>query len=163
MKFRNFDKYEVYEDGRIWSYKYKKFLKPQTLPNGYQQVCLTDNEGKTKMYYVHRVVWEAVTRSQIQPGMEINHISEVKNENSFSNLELVTPKQNINYGTGNARRAESQSKQVYQYSKDGELIAVWESTKEAQRNGFNSGSVAKCCNGKIKSHKGYIWSYEPIK
>ena len=27
-KFRDYDKYEVFEDGRIWSYKSKKFLKP---------------------------------------------------------------------------------------------------------------------------------------
>ena len=29
-KFRNFEKYEVYEDGRIWSYKTNKWLKPKT-------------------------------------------------------------------------------------------------------------------------------------
>ena len=47
-KFRNFEKYEVYEDGRIWSCKYKKFLKTVTLPSGYQIVSLSDNEGKIK-------------------------------------------------------------------------------------------------------------------
>ena len=56
MKFRDYSKYEVYEDGRIWSYRKKKFLKPATLPNGYQKVTLTDNEGKQKNYYLHRVV-----------------------------------------------------------------------------------------------------------
>ena len=114
------------------------------------------------MYYLHRVVWESVTSEQIQSDMQINHRNEIKTDNTISNLELVSPKQNINYGTGNERRAESQSKQVYQYSKEGELIAVWKSTKEAQRKGYKSGSVSKCCNGKIKQHRGYIWSYEPI-
>ena len=48
MKFRDYSNYEVYEDGRIWSYLRNKFLKPQTVKGGYQQVCLTDNEGKRK-------------------------------------------------------------------------------------------------------------------
>ena len=54
------------------------------------------------------------------------------------------------------------SKQVYQYSLDGELIRVWESTMEAVRNGFNSGNVSSCCNGKLKTHGGYKWSFNPL-
>ena len=47
-KFRDFDKYEIYEDGRIWSYKTKRFLKPITRKDGYQIVNLYDNDGKMK-------------------------------------------------------------------------------------------------------------------
>lgn len=43
-KFRNYSNYEIYPDGKIWSYKYKKFLKPKTNKWGYQQVKLYDNE-----------------------------------------------------------------------------------------------------------------------
>lgn len=82
-KFRNFDKYEVYEDGRIWSYKYKKFLKLATLPSGYQIVSLSDNEGKIKNYLVHRVVYESVTGEPIPEGMQVNHINECKTDNRF--------------------------------------------------------------------------------
>lgn len=162
-KFRNFEKYEVYEDGRIWSYSRKKFLKPKTEKNGYQRVGLYDDEGKQKWYLLHRVVWEAITGKPITENLEINHRSEDKTENFFDNLELVSPKQNINYGTGNARRAKALSKQVYQYTKEGELIAVWESTMECGRNGYNQCHVTSCCIGKRKSHKGYIWSYKPIE
>ena len=49
-KFRDFEKYDVYEDGRIWSYKSKKFLKHQTDKDGYQIVCLINNELKKKRY-----------------------------------------------------------------------------------------------------------------
>ena len=71
MKFRDYTKYEVFEDGRIWSYWTNKFLKPQTTKDGYQQVNLYDYEGKMKHYLVHRVVWEAVTGSPIPEGYEI--------------------------------------------------------------------------------------------
>ena len=162
-KFRNFDKYEVYEDGRIWSYSSKKFLKPSTLPNGYQQVCLVDNEWKKKCYQLHRVVFESVTGSQIPKGMQVNHIDECKKNNSFANLNLMTCKENINYGTGIERRAKARlngkhSKAVGAF-KDGKLVLSFPSISEAKRNGFNLGHVYTCCNGKRKSHKGYEWRY----
>ena len=43
--------------------------------------------------------------------------------------------------------------------KDGKLVLSFPSTKEAGRNGFESSSVAKCCRGKLKTHKGYTWKY----
>lgn len=53
-------------------------------------------------------------------------------------------------------------KQVYQYTLDGEFIKTWQSTRECGRNGYNQCSISKCCNGKLKTHKGYRWSYEPL-
>ena len=162
--FKDFTKYEIYEDGRIWSYSRKKFLKPQTNKNGYKQVGLTDNEGKRKMYYLHRVVWESVNGSPIPEGYEINHRSEVKTENMISNLELISHKENNNYGTRNFRIAKSntngkRSKSVGAFNKNGELVMSFPSTNEARRNGFDQSAVAKCCNGKLKTHKGYTWRY----
>ena len=163
MKFRDFTKYEVFEDGRIYSYKSKKFLKPATRKDGYQIVSLTDNEGKQKTYYLHRVVWEAVTREQIPKGYEINHISEVKTSNMISNLELLTHKENNNYGSRNSRAAEALSKQVGAY-KDEELVMTFPSTQEAGRQGFNEGAVAACCRNCFHRegnnvYKGFEWRY----
>lgn len=158
-KFRNYEKYEIYEDGRIWSYKYKKFLKPKIEKKGYQRVRLTDNEGKAKMYLVHRVVFEAVSGKPIPENLEVNHINEDKTDNRFCNLNLLTHKDNVNYGTGISRRAESISKQVGAFNKNGELVMTFKSTIEAQRQGFECGCISKCCNGKLKHHKGYTWKY----
>lgn len=157
-KFRNYDNYDVYPDGRIFSYYTNKFLKPKTNKNGYQVVLLYDNEGNRKMYYLHRVVYESVSGKPIPQGMQINHRSEVKTENFFENLELMSPKQNTNYGTGIARRAKTQSKQVGAF-KNGKLVMTFASTNEAGRQGFNQQNVSDCCNGKRKNHKGYTWKY----
>lgn len=54
---------------------------------------------------------------------------------------------------------EKYAKQVYQYTKEGELVKVWESTAECGRNGYNQGNVVSCCNGNLKTYKGYVWSY----
>ena len=162
-KFRQYDKYEVYEDGKIWSYKTNKWLKPVTMKNGYQRVTLSDNEGNIKKYYLHRVVYEAVTGEPIPNNLQCNHISEDKTDCSFSNINLLTPKENINWGTCIERRAKKQtngnrSKSVGAF-KDGELIMVFPSTMEAQRQGFYSSHIVDCCNGKRKTHKGFEWLY----
>lgn len=157
-KFRQYDKYEVYDDGRIFSYKTKKFLKPYTMKNGYQLVHLSDNKGKIKTYYVHRVVYETFSGEPIPPNMQCNHIDEMKDNNARSNLNLMSPKQNTNWGSGIARRTKKISKQVGAF-KDGELVLKFQSTMEAGRNGFCQVSVARCCRGEKKTHKGYEWRY----
>ena len=170
--FRNYSKYEVLDDGKIFNYNTKKFLKPTTNHNGYQRVSLVDNEGKRKWYFVHRIVWEAVTGSPIPKGMQINHRSEDKTENMITNLELVSPKENCNFGTRNSRISKSKKgiipkanpqKQVGAF-KDGKLVMIFKSTREARRNGFDNGNVSKCCkNCYLREgnnvYKGYEWRY----
>ena len=158
-KFRDYDKYEVFDDGRIWSYRKNKFLKPWTNKDGYKIVCLVDNEGKRKMYRLHRVVYETFSGEPIPEGMQCNHISEDKIDCSFANINLMSPKQNINWGSRNKRVAKALSKQVGAFNKNGELVMVFQSTIEAQRNGFHSGCISMCCNGKLKTHRGYTWKY----
>ena len=172
MRFRDYMKYEVFEDGRIWSYSHKKFLKPSTLPNGYQQVKLSDNECKPKMYYLHRVVYEAVTGEPIPEGLDVNHINEIKTDNRFSNLNLMTRKENINWGTGIERCNKSKKgiipkanpqKQVGAFKK-GELVMMFQSTNEAGRNGFDQSAVSACCRKCFNRegnniYKGYEWRY----
>ena len=163
MKFRNYDKYEVYEDGRIWSYKTKRFLKPKTNQYGYQQVTLSDNEGNRKKYQVHRVVYETFSGEPIPPNMQCNHINEIKTDNRFCNINLMTPKQNTNWGSGIERCRKARingkcSKPVGAF-KNGKIIFNFPSTSEAGRQGFCQTSVAACCRGKLKTHKRFEWRY----
>lgn len=163
--FRDYKNYDVLEDGRILSKKSNKFLKPQTRPSGYQQVCLIDNEGKKHWEYVHRVTWIAVNGVwEIPKDYEIHHIDECTTNNHISNLLLCSHQENCNHGTRNERIAKTQtnrqdqSKRVVAF-KNGELIMCFPSTREAGRLGFNQGHVAECCRGEKKTHKGYEWRY----
>lgn len=168
--FRDFTKYEVYDDGRVWSYKSNKFLKPHLDKDGYYQIRLTGNEGKQKSYLVHRVVYESVSGEPIPEGMQVNHINEDKTDNRFfENLNLLTPKENTNWGTCVARRAKTNtnnpkhSKQVGAY-KDGELVMTFPSLNEAYRQGFHSGHISECCRNSFHRegnnvYKGYTWKY----
>lgn len=162
-KLLNYDNYEIYADGRIWSYKRNKFLKPITIKGGYQRVYLYDNEGKRKMYLVHRLVYEAVTGEQIPYVLQVNHIDENKTNNNINNLNLMTPKENMNWGTGLERSAKAKtngkcSKKVGAY-RNGELVMTFPSTMEAQRSGFHHSAVGKCCNGKWTHYKGFEWRF----
>lgn len=51
------------------------------------------------------------------------------------------------------------ARKVAQYTLDGKFIKEWPSTMECQRHGFISTAVCACCNGRRKTHKGYIWKY----
>ena len=45
-------------------------------------------------------------------------------------------------------------------SLSGELIRVWNSTREAEREeGFDHTHIRKCCIGRQKFHKNYKWMY----
>lgn len=156
--------------GRIRSMWYGKvrILKPQKV-KGYLQVGL-HKDGRAKMLYVHRLVWEAFN-GEIPEGYEINHISEDKTDNRLENLNLMTPKENINYGTGNHRRSCKLkgkkrndvsiylSKPILQYTLTGEFVREYSSLSECCKiNGYRSCShISECCRGKRKTYKGYIW------
>lgn len=160
--------YEVSNFGRVKSLNYnntncKKNLKPRFIKCGYKTIYLNKNNIQ-KGFLIHRLVYEAFYGT-IPEGMQINHINEIKSDNSIWNLNLMTPKENSNWGTGTKRCTLKRlngkmSKKVYQYNIDGEFVREWASTRECGRNGFHQSSVAACCRGEKLQYKGYIWKYK---
>lgn len=142
------------------SYRRKeKILKPKLTRDGYYLVGLFKNSNE-KFYQVHRLVYEAFN-GQIPEGLQVNHINEIKTDNRLSNLNLMTPKENTNYGTGIERRAKSKSKPVLQFTLEDILIKEYPSTKQAEREtGFSHQNIIKCCKGKYKTAYGFKWKYK---
>ena len=165
----------------------EKILKQGKKKNGYLYVILW-KEGKYKTCLVHRLVAQAFLENPNNYSC-VNHKDENKENNCVENLEWCDAKYNINHGTCIQRRVANmdyktkvantdykaigrknaekltngvRSKQVYQYSKDGTLVAIYPSVAECGRNGYHQGVVTQCCNGKRKSHKGFKWSYTPL-
>ena len=147
--------YGITSCGRVWSYKRKIFLKPCKTKNGYLQVTLFKN-GDRERVYVHRIVLETYEPCENMKDLQVNHKSEIKIDNSLNNLEWLTAKENINYGTHNKRIAAARGKKVRCI----ETGIVYSSISEASRQtGINIGSISQCCNGKQKTAGGFHWEF----
>lgn len=136
----------------------EKILKPK-LTRGYYEVGLFKNSIR-KMYLVHRLVWEAFN-GHIPEGLQVNHINEVKTDNRLSNLNLMTAKENTNWGSRNERISKNCSKPVLQFTLDNILVKEFLSIIQIERElGFSCGNIVNCCKGRYKTAYGYIWRYK---
>ena len=170
--------YKVSNLGKILSLDYNHTGKPELMTpfqekNGYFKVILSKNKEK-KTCLVHRLVAETFLpnpkgkpcvnhRIEGKEGKSINMVffnEDGTIDKERTTIEWATYEENNNYETRNERIAKALSKRVLQLSLTGELIREWDSTMECGRNGFNQGNIVACCNGKRKTHKGFIWKYE---
>ena len=169
----NYEGYKISNLGRVKSLeridargnkRKEKILKPSIDRKGYYRVALCKN-SKVKKYYVHRLVYEAFN-GQIPEGLQVNHINEIKTDNRLENLNLMTAKENSNWGTRNERRVKKQingkcSKSVLQYDLQDNLIKEFPSLMQVYRElGFSYGHIGDCCRGKLKQAYGYKWRYK---
>lgn len=140
-----------------------RILKPAIKRNGYLQIALSDRTGKSKNYYVHKLVAEAFI-GNCPKDCEVNHIDENKANNNVLNLEYVSHRININHGTNLLRSAQKRRKPVLQFEKGGEYIAEFSSTIEAEKEtGVWHNNISKVCKGKAKTAGGFIWRYKWIE
>ena len=142
----------------------ERILKPLIDHRGYYQVVLCKN-SIVKAYKVHRLVWSAFN-GQIPENMQVNHINEIKSDNRLSNLNLMTCKENINWGTGIERSHNKQingkcSKPVLQFTLDNILVKEYSSLIQVYREtGFAFQNISACCKGKFKQAYGFKWKYK---
>lgn len=89
-----FEKYVLYEDGRLYSNYVKRFLNPCINGRGYLQFGLRVG-GKHVNFRVHRLVAENfLERGQFS---EVNHIDGNKLNNHVQNLEWCSRTDNIQH------------------------------------------------------------------
>ena len=156
----------------------EKILTPQKNKYGYYKIILSKN-GKQKSFQIHRLVYETFV-GEIPDGMQCNHINEIKTDNRLENLNLMTSKENSNWGTRNERIGETKkgmklseetknkmknhpnkSKIILQIDLNGNIIADFPSLCEVERQfGYERASVSRCCLGKQKTSYGYKWQYK---
>ena len=158
--------YQVSNLGRVKSLKRgnDKIMSLRRYKGGYLLVNLCKN-GEMKTFTIHRLVGQAFLPNPNNLP-QINHKDEDKTNNRVENLEWCSVKYNNSFGTRLQRVSVKMtnrklSKQVLQYSKDGEFVREWKSTHDVERNlGFNRGHISSCCLGKLKSAYRFVWKYK---
>lgn len=132
---------------------------------GYKEVGLYKGKRTQYRVQIQRLVWQAFY-GQIPEGMQVNHINEVKTDNHLENLNLLSPKENSNWGTRNQRISKSKEKPIVQYDLEGNYVKKWNSTSEVvkytKENGprvFTYQSIQKNLHSKTKTAYGFVWKY----
>lgn len=158
--------YEVNNLGNVKKSRSGRLLKPQNSKKGYLHVVLCRN-GKEKGFRIHRLVYSAF-HGEIPAGFEVNHINEDKADNRLENLNLMSHKENINWGTGVRRSAKSRKgktyngKRVAQVDREYTLIKIHDSLKNASvETGAFVSNISTCCKRKDKTAKGFHWVIVP--
>ena len=92
----NFKTYEIYEDGRVFSKKRNRFLKPRLTNRGYYQYNLQGEQ-----IYIHQLMGELMlTKNE---DCVVNHKDGNKLNNNIDNLEWVTQRENVLHYHGGKR------------------------------------------------------------
>lgn len=175
---RSIERTVCFYNGKGYTKKvFKSHLMVQSkTPNGYLQFTMS-NQSVHKRYSSHRFIWECFN-GPIPDNMQINHKDEDKTNNNLKNLEIVTPKENVNYGTARERIIsktkgrklseqhqmnieKSLNKPILQYTIDGIFVKEWKSATDVQKTlGYNKSNINKCLKGHIKRCYGSIWKYK---
>ena len=110
----DYPEYYATISGKIWSDYMKRYMKSRDHGNGYKYVTLYNGDNK-RNFYIHRLVWTAFN-GNIPEGLQVNHKNEDKGDNRLDNLELLTQKENLNYGTSKTRLSEKRKKNNVLYA-----------------------------------------------
>ena len=157
--------YQVSNKGNVKSLNYnrtgeERVLKLKVDRYGYLTLILSKN-GKCRTLFVHRLVLMTFAPINNMDSLQVNHRDENKQNNSLDNLEWCDKSYNNNYGT----RTQKTAKPVVQLdSSTNEVINVYCSAMEADRQGFDHGNISNCCKNKFHRkgnniYKGYKWQY----
>lgn len=172
----NYPDYMVYEDGRIWSGKTNKFLKPAYTKAGYASVELFNQKG-SKRLLVHRLVADAYLPNP-NGFPQINHKDENPKNNHVTNLEWCTAKYNMNYGNGAKTRhskidytkpiyketaiqnGKKVSRPVMMLDDAGNCVASFASAVDAsQCTGIYKTNITRSAKSTYLKAGGYKWEY----
>jgi hypothetical protein len=161
--------YGANERGFVVNYLSKRVISNTVYRNGYVYVAMKEN-GEFKNKRLNRII--ALTFHSNPDNLpHVNHEDGIKENNHAANLNWSSVSDNLKHAFRTGLRQPSKpqlgktnelsptAKPVIQLSLTGEVIKVWPSITEAQRNGFKVANICKVCKGDRPTHKGFKWKY----
>ena len=105
MKYKDFINYEIYPfEDKVVNLNTNKTLKQSTNDRGYKYYRLY-KDGKVFNIRTNRLYYECIN-GDIPDGMEIDHINNIREDNSPSNLRAVSHTDNMNNPISIERRKD---------------------------------------------------------
>ena len=153
--------YKVSDSGHIFNVNKEFWLKESMTDRGYLTVHLKKDKISTT-HYVHRIVAQAFI-SNPNDLPQVNHKDEIKTNNNVSNLEWVTPRENLLYGSRLEIVITREMFETEQRDMCDNILNVFPSISEASRQtGIDKGNICQCTKGKKNSAGGYKWTLVDI-
>jgi len=161
--------YRISNFGEILIVRTGKIISNQKQPNGYLHIVLHKNR-KNKHVMVHRLVAQAFLPPPLPGQTDVNHKDEDKTNNFVwvnpdgsvdlekSNLEWITHKENMNYGTCQKRKGELHKKPIYKIL-NGVKTLYPDITDAATQHKVTTQAISQCLRGKTKYAAGAEWEY----
>jgi len=161
--------YRISNFGEILIVKTGNLFNNQKQPNGYLHVVLHKNK-KNKHVMVHRLVAQAFLPPPLSGQTDVNHKDENKTNNFVwinpdgsvdiekSNLEWISHRENMNYGTCQKRKGILHKKPVYKIV-NGTKTFYPSIDEAAKEHGVVIQAISNCLRGKTKHAAGAEWKY----
>ena len=107
---------------------------------------ISERKAAYDLNYDQCCIWECV-----------NHVRK-----TYKKYIWISKSEFDNFNLNDYKNQNTQSRAILQCDFNGNIIKTWDSANQTKLDGFDSSSVIKCCKGKIKYHKGYIFKYKDI-
>lgn len=154
-QFTSFES-RYFVDEHILKVKYDRYLRVQ----------LYKTSKESRLYSIHQLVGETFIPNPDNKPI-IDHKNNNTYDNTVSNLQWVTYKENTDYSWERGRERKTganhkNSKKIGQYDLDGKLLNIYYGSGEASRaTGICDVTIRKACKGGYgcKTRGGFIWKY----
>lgn len=170
VRLKRYPHYLVNRKGQVFSEYSNKYIVCHVASTGYPQVTLCE-DGKRHQMNVHRLIAETfIPNPDCKPC--VNHKDEDKTNNAVENLEWVTQRENIIYGTARKRAiakfgidrfremqlriAERRRRKVINL----DTGVVYDSIASASMEcGLIHSGIVSACRGRYHTCGGFHWAY----
>ena len=154
MNYKDLIEYIVYEDGDVFSKKYKKFIKPRKNRDGYFVIALYLN-GKRYDVLHHRLIANCFISNPFD-FEQVNHIDGNKSNNNVNNLEWCDNSYNQKHAIKNGLK---KYRKIALF-RNGKYIKTFDTIAEAQREtGCSRSGIQRVLRKERKTVSGNEWRY----